>query len=263
MAAPAPAASGGGGGGGTPQKCPSLPLPKGHHICRLSWRKKNRSNKKKHVHAFMHGFCMQDKDQSLPRTFFLSERLLFSSSLDRFAFFPSSSTFLSSIRFVPPLPPHKQRARVSGGGKSLFLSRGLPGRITCDILPYKKLQFRFFFLKVRMPERPPPPEPLRLLLLAAAPPLDGLDDAAAMAASRLRRSLATTMSIAWSKISSTPCISLLLHSIYWAPIFLATVMPWSVVTGVSPCVFSISMHVFLCRRSDLRPTRIRGVYGQK
>ena len=39
------------------------------------------------------------------------------------------------------------------------------------------------------------------------------------------RSLATTVRMARSKISSTPSISLLLHSMYCAPIFLATAKP--------------------------------------
>ena len=79
----------------------------------------------------------------------------------------------------------------------------------------------------------------------------------------LLRSFATTVFIAWVKISSTPVISLLLHSIYFAPIFRATAMPCSWVTGVKPWVLSRSMHVLFVRRSDLRPTRMRGVYGQK
>ena len=75
----------------------------------------------------------------------------------------------------------------------------------------------------------------------------------------LLRSLATTMSIAMAKISSTPILSLLLHSMYRAPIFSATAIPVSVVTGVNPCVLSRSMHVRFVRKSDLRPTSTSGV----
>lgn len=75
--------------------------------------------------------------------------------------------------------------------------------------------------------------------------------------------LPTAMVTARSKISCTPLISLLLHSRYVAPILRATVAPCSGVTGVSPCVFSRSMQVRLVRRSDLRPTRMTGVVGQK
>jgi hypothetical protein len=69
--------------------------------------------------------------------------------------------------------------------------------------------------------------------------------------------------MACSKISSTPFISLLLHSMYSAPIFWATAWPCSWVTGVRPWVLRRSMQVLLVRRSDLRPMRTRGVYGQK
>ena len=71
------------------------------------------------------------------------------------------------------------------------------------------------------------------------------------------------MSMAVSKISCTPVISLDEHSMYLAPIFVATALPCCCVTGVSPCVFRSSMHVRLCRRSDLRPQRMIGVVGQK
>ncbi len=73
----------------------------------------------------------------------------------------------------------------------------------------------------------------------------------------------TAMVMAVSKISSTPVISLLLHSMYVAPIRSATARPCSVVTGVRPCVLRSSMQFFLCRRSDFRPSRITGVVGQK
>lgn len=76
-------------------------------------------------------------------------------------------------------------------------------------------------------------------------------------------SYATTVLIACVKISSTPVISLLLHSMYFAPIFRATAKPCSCVTGVKPCVFKRSMQVRFVRRSDLRPTRTNGAYGQK
>lgn len=73
----------------------------------------------------------------------------------------------------------------------------------------------------------------------------------------------TAMSMAVSKISCTPVASFDEHSMYRAPIFCATVLPCSFVTGVRPCVLRSSMHVRLCRRSDLRPQRMRGVVGQK
>jgi hypothetical protein len=71
------------------------------------------------------------------------------------------------------------------------------------------------------------------------------------------------MSMAVSKISCTPFISLEEHSMYFAPIFVATDLPCCCVTGVRPCVFRSSMHVRLFRRSDLRPQRMIGVVGQK
>lgn len=73
----------------------------------------------------------------------------------------------------------------------------------------------------------------------------------------------TAVSTAISKISCTPSISLLLHSTYVAPICFATLAPCSGVTGVRPWVFSRSMQARLVRRSDFRPTRMRGVVGQK
>lgn len=73
----------------------------------------------------------------------------------------------------------------------------------------------------------------------------------------------TAVLTAMSKISCTPFISLLLHSTYVAPICLATLWPCSGVTGVKPWVLSRSIHARFVRRSDLRPTRMRGVVGQK
>ena len=71
------------------------------------------------------------------------------------------------------------------------------------------------------------------------------------------------MSMAVSKISCTPFISLDEHSMYFAPILVATDLPCCCVTGVRPCVLRSSMHVRLFRRSDLRPQRMIGVVGQK
>ena len=71
------------------------------------------------------------------------------------------------------------------------------------------------------------------------------------------------MLIASSKTSSTPVMSLLLHSMYMAFIRLATACPCSGVTGVSPCVLKTSIHVRFVRRSVLSPTRMMGVVGQK
>ena len=76
-------------------------------------------------------------------------------------------------------------------------------------------------------------------------------------------SLPTAVLTASSKISCTPSISLLEHSKYMAPICWATVLPCSCVTGVKPCVLSMSIQARLWRRSDLSPTRTRGVVGQK
>lgn len=69
--------------------------------------------------------------------------------------------------------------------------------------------------------------------------------------------------MASSKTSATPFCSLAEHSTYLAPMRLATAWPCSGVTGVRPCVRRSSMQARLWRRSDLRPTRIRGVVGQK
>ena len=76
-------------------------------------------------------------------------------------------------------------------------------------------------------------------------------------------SASITVLTASSKTWSTPRISLLLHSTYVAPIRSATALPCSGVTGVRPWVLRRSMHVRLLRRSDFRPTRMRGVVGQK
>lgn len=73
----------------------------------------------------------------------------------------------------------------------------------------------------------------------------------------------TAVFTANSKTSSTPFISLLLHSTYMAPICFATLWPCSGVTGVRPWVLRRSMHTRLVRRSDLSPTRMSGVVGQK
>lgn len=114
-----------------------------------------------------------------------------------------------------------------------------------SVVIQRNWHFLFFLLGIPTPE-----SRFRLPLPAAADAADS---------SWFLRSLATTVRMARSKISSTPRISLLLHSMYSAFIFLATTMACSVVTGVRPCVLSMSMHVFLYRRSDLRPTRTRGV----
>ena len=66
-----------------------------------------------------------------------------------------------------------------------------------------------------------------------------------------------------SNTSATPVCSFAEHSIYVAPIRFATACPCSGVTGVKPCVRRSSMHVRLFRRSDLSPTRTKGVVGQK
>lgn len=73
----------------------------------------------------------------------------------------------------------------------------------------------------------------------------------------------TVTSMAVSKISCTPVISLEEHSMYLAPIFWATDLPCCCVTGVRPCVLRSSMQVRLFRRSDLRPQSMMGVVGQK
>jgi len=94
----------------------------------------------------------------------------------------------------------------------------------------------------------------------AVPGLDELELEVGSAATSWPR---TVMSMAVSKISCTPFISLEEHSMYLAPILVATDLPCCCVTGVRPCVFRSSMHVRLCRRSDLRPQRMMGVVGQK
>lgn len=71
------------------------------------------------------------------------------------------------------------------------------------------------------------------------------------------------MLMANSKTSETPFCSFAEHSTYLAFILFATASPCSGVTGVRPCVRRSSMQARLVRRSDLRPTRIRGVVGQK
>ena len=81
--------------------------------------------------------------------------------------------------------------------------------------------------------------------------------------SRVAISCPTAVLTASSKTSSTPCISLLLHSTYTAFIRFATDWPCSGVTGVRPWVLRRSMQARFVRRSDLRPTRMRGVVGQK
>lgn len=73
----------------------------------------------------------------------------------------------------------------------------------------------------------------------------------------------TAVLTASSKTSSTPLISLLLHSTYIAFICRATRCPCSGVTGVNPWVLSKSMQERFVRRSDLRPTSMSGVVGQK
>lgn len=104
--------------------------------------------------------------------------------------------------------------------------------------------FLAFFPPFRLP--PPPVPPLIVLL-----------------SSYELSSASITIFTASSKTWSTPCISLLLHSTYVAPIRFATAWPCSGVTGVRPWVLRRSMHVRLVRRSDFRPTRMRGVVGQK
>lgn len=124
--------------------------------------------------------------------------------------------------------------------------------IGCPSCPpsYTTKHFLFFFFEMPTPGRGAPPLPK-----AIPPPLLPF----VASCSRFFRSFATTVRMAHSKISSTPVISLLLHSIYPAPIFWETARPCSVVTGVRPWVLSMSIHVFLYRRSDLRPTRMSGV----
>ena len=104
-----------------------------------------------------------------------------------------------------------------------------------------------------------------LLLEAPAPPMAGLPPNCfcVCLCSFIAISRPTAVSTASSNTSCTPDISLLLHSTYMAPIWLATFWPCSAVTGVRPWVLRRSMQDFLLRRSDLRPTRMRGVVGQK
>lgn len=108
--------------------------------------------------------------------------------------------------------------------------------------PHNSLQDLFFFL-------PPPPPPLA----APMPPAEPRSSLPAF----------TAILTASSNTSSTPTISLLLHSTYVAPIRDATAAPCSGVTGVRPCVLSRSIQARFVRRSDFRPTRIKGVVGQK
>jgi len=68
---------------------------------------------------------------------------------------------------------------------------------------------------------------------------------------------------ATEKTSCTPCPVFAEHSIYRAPISLATADPWSAVTGVWPCAPSIRLVCSSCRRSIFVPTRIKGVPSQK
>lgn len=108
--------------------------------------------------------------------------------------------------------------------------RFVPAALTA----HRKLHFLFFLRIPAAPGMPP-----RWLL-------SRLEDwRCAACASRFRLSFETTVTMACSKISSTPFISLLLHSMYWAFIFCATPMPCSRVTGVRPWVLSMSMQVFL------------------
>lgn len=65
------------------------------------------------------------------------------------------------------------------------------------------------------------------------------------------------------KTSCTPCPVFAEHSVYRAPISLATADPWSEFTGVWPCAPSIRLVCSSARRSILVPTRIRGVPSQK
>ena len=104
-----------------------------------------------------------------------------------------------------------------------------------------------------------------LLLEAPAPAMAGLplNCFCVCLCSFIAISRPTAVPTASSNTSCTPDISLLLHSTYVAPIWLATFWPCSGVTGVRPWVLRRSMQDRLLRRSDLRPTRIRGVVGQK
>lgn len=66
-----------------------------------------------------------------------------------------------------------------------------------------------------------------------------------------------------SNTSLTPLPVFALHSLYPAPISLATAAPCSGATGAWPCADSIRMVVESDRRSVLVPIRRRGVVGQK
>lgn len=138
---------------------------------------------------------------------------------------------------------------VTPFSKSLFLVGVFGGERPRDTVSRKQeatqvhriLQLRFFFLLLGTP----------LPLLA-------------ICRSALRFSSSPTATvIARLKMSSTPVISLLLHSMYEAPILEATCLPCSVVTGVRPWLRRSSIQFFLCRRSDFRPSKMIGVVGQK
>lgn len=106
-------------------------------------------------------------------------------------------------------------------------------------------------------------QPLFLLFLVTGdlrPPASGLDSRCCCFDAF---SCPTAVLTANSNTSSTPFISLLLHSTYTAPICLATRCPCSGVTGVKPWVLRRSMQTRFVRRSDFRPTRMSGVVGQK
>lgn len=95
------------------------------------------------------------------------------------------------------------------------------------------------------------------------PPAFTCDSCCCCCCCRFSISCPTAVLTASSKTSSTPDISLLLHSTYTAPIRFATAWPCSGVTGVNPWVLRRSIQERLQRRSDLSPTRISGVVGQK
>ena len=119
---------------------------------------------------------------------------------------------------------------------------------------YRILQVRFLIF---LPGRgPPPPEGTALarLLRLLRPIGCGANQSS---------SIEMAESTALAKTSSTPRISLLLHSAYVAPIRWATFAPCSGVMGVRPCVLRSSIQVRLLRKSDFKPTRIIGVVGQK
>lgn len=120
---------------------------------------------------------------------------------------------------------------------------------------YRILQVRFLIF---LPGRaPPPPEGMALArLLRLLRPVGCW-------AVHPCSSIVMASSTALAKTSSTPRISLLLHSAYVAPIRWATFSPCSGVIGVRPCVLRSSIQVRLLRKSDFKPTRIMGVVGQK